>query len=95
MYKQVTPFFGNIFQNINAVLKEVLSLLETWKNNVDQGKVFGALLTDHSKAFDTILHDLFPAKLQTYGCDSKSLELVQDYLSNQKQRTKVEQDFSA
>ena len=36
---------------------------EKWKLAVDNKKVFGALLTDISKAFDCLSHDLLIAKL--------------------------------
>ena len=36
----------------------LLVMLETWKRSVDKGKVFGALLTDLSKAFDCLNHEL-------------------------------------
>ena len=44
-----------------------LALLENWKNEVDKGKVFGALLIDLSKAFDCLSHELIIAKLNAYG----------------------------
>ena len=38
-------------------------MLEKWKNAVDKGKVFGALLTDPSKTFDCLLYELIIAKV--------------------------------
>ena len=43
----------------------LISLLEKWRNNVDQGHMFGALLTDLLKAFDCLPHDINIAKLNT------------------------------
>ena len=45
----------------------LLAMLEKWKNAVDKGKVFGALLTDLSKAFDCLSHELIIAKLNAYA----------------------------
>ena len=44
---------------------------------------------DLSKAYDGLLHDLFVAKLEAYGLDNDSLNVLLDYLSFRKQRTKV------
>ena len=60
-------------------------MLETWKRSVDKGKVFGALLTDLSKAFDCLNHELLTAKLNAYGFSLPGLQLINDYLSNRKQ----------
>ena len=42
------------------------SLTKKWKAAVDKGKVFGALLTDLLKAFDSLNLEPFIAKLNTY-----------------------------
>ena len=59
-------------------------MLEKWKKYVDKGKVFRALLTDLSKAFDCLDHELLTAKLNAYGFNLPALRLVHDYLSNSK-----------
>ena len=41
----------------------LLLMFETWKGASDNNNVFGALLTDLSKAFDCLSHDLLIAKL--------------------------------
>ena len=51
-------------------------MLETWKRSVDKHKVFGALLTDLSKAFDCANHELLTAKLNAYGFSWPALQLV-------------------
>ena len=58
-------------------------------------KAFAALLTDLSKAFDCLCHDMLIAKLRSYGLDMFSFQLLQDYLSNRKQRTQVDSFFSS
>ena len=57
--------------------------------------MFGALLTDLSKAFDCLSHDLLIAKLNAYGFSIVALRLVPNCLSNRKQRTKINSDFSS
>ena len=50
---------------------------------LDEG-VFGALLTDVSKAFDCVLHDLIIVKLEAYGFHIDAYKLIHNYLSNRK-----------
>ena len=73
----------------------LLSLIERWKNTLDQNGYGGAILMDLSKAFDTINHDLLIAKLGAYGFDTASLKLIRSYLTNRFQRTKVNTSFSS
>ena len=70
-------------------------MIEKWKKSVDNGGSFGALMTDLSKAFDCLSHELLIAKLDAYGFDNKSLKLIYNYLSNRKQRVKINESFSS
>ena len=72
----------------------LMIMLEEIKKNLDKGKVSGMLLTDLSKAFDCIVHDLLVAKLHAYCFDYTALALVNSYLSGRKQRTKIAISFS-
>ena len=63
-------------------------MIEKWKKSVDKGKPFAAFLTDLSKAFDCLPHELIVGKLNAYGFSLLVARLVQSYLSNRKQRTK-------
>ena len=53
------------------------------------------LLTDLSRAFDSLLHDLQIAKLHAYGFDTLSLKLIFSYLSERFQRVRVNASFSS
>ena len=67
----------------------LLAMIEKWQTAVDNGGVFAALLTDRSKAFNCIPHDLIIAKLSAYGFDTNALKLIHNYLCNRNQRVKV------
>ena len=69
-------------------------MLEKWKGAVDDKKVFGAFLTDLSKAFDYLSHELIIAKLNAYGFSFPAPKLIYDYFSNRQQRTKINRNFS-
>ena len=101
MLKQMSSFFDEIFSKYQYGFRKgfstqqcLLALLEKWKRSIDRGKVFGALLTDLSKAFDCLNHDLLIAKLNAYGFSLPALRLIHDYLSNRKQRTRINNSYS-
>ena len=59
MFSQMSAYFDKIFSKYQYIFRKgcstqqcLLALLEKWKTAVDKGKVFGALLTNLSKAFD-------------------------------------------
>ena len=69
-------------------------MIESWKRALDQKKYVGSVLTDLSKAFDCLNHELLLAKLEAYGFETQPLNFVYNYLSNRNQRTKVKSNYS-
>ena len=69
-------------------------MIEKWKVCIDNGGLCGALLTDLSKAFDCLSHDLLLAKLHAYGIDINSLKILCSYLKNRKQRVRIGNIYS-
>ena len=72
----------------------LLVMMEKMKKSLDKQHYAAALLTDLSKAFDCINHDLLIAKLDAYGFSHLSLKYIQSYMSERKQRTKVNNSYS-
>ena len=62
----------------------LLALSEKWKRAINIGQMFAVLLTDLSKAFDCLHHEILIVKPNAYGFSLPSLKLVHDYLSNRK-----------
>ena len=83
-----------LFRKGFSTQQRFLTLLEKCKNSVDKGKIFSALLTGFSKAFDSLNHELLIAKLNIYGFTLSVLKLIQNYLSNRKQRVRVNDSYS-
>ena len=69
-------------------------MTEKWRQCLDKKGISGALLTDLSKAFDCLLHDLLISKLAAYVFLYHSLVFIQSYLSERQQRTKVNNTYN-
>ena len=101
MDDQLYPNFNKIFSKFQCGFRKgfnsqqcLLSMIEKWRRSLDSGGHVGAFLTDLSKAFDCIKHELLIAKLHAYGLDHGSLSFIHSYLSHRKQRTKVNFSYS-
>ena len=96
IYDQIQLFFDSLLSKYQCGFRRgynaqhcLITLIEKWKKSVDNGGAFGALLNDLSKALDCLPHELLIAKLDAYGFDKSSLKLMHSYLSNRKQRVKI------
>ena len=102
LYKQINSYISQYLSNNLCGFRQGFSaqhcltvMIEEMKIFLDKGDVTGALLTDLSKAFDCISHDLLIAKLHAYGFDTDSLRLIHSYISERQQRTKIDSTFSS
>ena len=72
------------------------NLLFDWQNCLDISGIVGTIITDLSKAFHRLPHDLIIVKLHAYGVDHDSLRrLIRSFLSNQHQRIKLDSVLSS
>ena len=101
LHNQILAYFANILSKNQCGFRKgynsqhcLVAIIEKWKKSLDSKGSFGALLTDLSKAFDCIPHELMIAKLDAYGFDLKALILVFNYLRNRKQRVKISSSYS-
>ena len=88
---QIQCGFGRAYNAQHSLIR----LIEKWKKNVDNSGEFGTLVADLSRAFDCLLHELSIAKLDAYGFDRSSLKLIHTYVSNKKQRLKINGRYSS
>ena len=61
----------------------LLYLSETWKRNIDNGKVVGVILIDFRKAFDTVNHNILYQEMKSCGLQGTLLEWLKSYLTNE------------
>ena len=73
----------------------LLAMMEKMKKSLDKQHYAAVLLTDLSKAFDCINHDLLIAQLDAYGFSHTSLAFLYSYFSDRKQRTKINNTLSS
>ena len=83
MHSQISDNFETIFLKFQCCFQRdsaqdcILTIAETCKKATDQGKKYAPLLTDLSKAFDCLAHDLVIEKLHAYGLSMESFHLME------------------
>ena len=95
MTENALSIFQCGFRKKYSTQHALIAMIEKARKILDKGGTFGALLTDLSKAFDCMTHDLLIAKLHAPNFDMKVLNLIFDYLTGRKQRIKINSSFSS
>ena len=93
IYDQINDYFHPLFSKLQCGFRKefnaqhcLLVLVEKCREVLDKRGYAGILLTDLSKAFDCINHELLIAKLHPYGFSLESLTFIQSYLTSRIQR---------
>ena len=101
MQNQIYPYLNKIFSKYQYGFRKgfsaqhcLIAVIGKWRQSLDSGGQAAAVLTDVSNAFDCIDHELLITKLNAYGFDNSSLTFIYSYLSERKQRTKINSSFS-
>ena len=73
LYNQIQHFFDEVFSKYKCGFRKgfnakhcIASLIEKWKESVNNGGAIGVLMTDLSEAFDYLHNGLLMARLDTY-----------------------------
>jgi hypothetical protein len=101
MYEQITEYAGQFlspylfgYRKGHSTEQCLMVMIEMWRKALDEKQVVGAVLTDLSKAFDCLPHDLLIAKLHAYGFERSALDFIHSYLTDRTQRTQVDGEYS-
>ena len=92
--EKALPIFQCGFREKYGTQHALITVIEKAGKILDKGRTFSALLTDLSKVFDCITHDLLTAKLHASNFDMNALNLIFDNLTGRKQRVRIDSSFS-
>ena len=95
-YNQLSDHVENIFsvtlqgfRKLHSTQLALFKLLQSWQKELDEKGMVATVLMDLSKAYDSVPHDLLPAKLNAYGIESVELLWSFDFISRHKRKAKI------
>ena len=101
IYNQLNEFmeaksskFLTSFRKKHNTQYALLRMIESWKTQLNKRKKIGVIITNLSKAFDTLNHNLLVAKLKAYGVNLNAASFIKSYLTNIYQHCKIGDSFS-
>ena len=95
--KYITAFFSdkqNGFRKGKSTGSAMAKLLDDVASSLNESKICLAAYLDVQKAFDTVNNNILLTKLRASGIGDNLCSLLQNYLSNRKQKTKLHNTVS-
>ena len=98
MYTRIFKFFNNIdlfyslqfgFRQNYSTTYALISLIETIKKYLNEGKFACGIFVDLQKAFDMVEHDILSTELEHYGVRGLANYWFKSYLSDRKQSVSI------
>jgi len=72
----------------------LLQILNDWTESLETGGRIDVIYTDFEKAFDKVPHKRLISKLRSYKLHQSTVEWIENFLTDRKQRVKVSGEFS-
>ena len=82
------------FRKGHSTQHPLIVMIEKWRKALDKGHNAAAVLTDLSKAFDCMNHELLIAKLEAYGFSNSALNMVY-LIKGRSQKVNINGSFSS
>ena len=82
------------FRSNRSCVTQLLEVLNDFSKMVENGDCIDVIYLDFSKAFDTVPHQRLLSKLKAYGIQNNMLSWIESFLSERKQRVRVNTAYS-
>jgi len=73
---------------------QLLSVLDKWTDDLEQGGQIDVIYTDFEKAFDKVPHQRLISKLKSYGIKSDIIKWITAFLLARKQTVRINSSMS-
>ena len=96
-YMETNNFFDKCqhgFRSNRSCVTQLLEVLNDFSKMVENGDCIDVIYLDFSKAFDTVPHQRLLSKLKAYGIQNNMLSWIESFLSERKQRVRVNTAYS-
>jgi len=77
-----------------STVTQLLQILDEWTEALETGGRIDVIYTDFEKAFDKVPHKRLLSKLRSYRIDNSIVEWIKSFLTDRKQRVRVNGEFS-